>query len=122
MGLFGKLFGKKQDKWYMVADWVRQGNIYLVGLKRTLEIEEAAFGGMLIAAKINGWSGGNEFFIISNGDGVLKQIEDGMSILGQEASELGIKFIEFTKKKERGSMEEDFFKICMEGGFSIEIP
>lgn len=129
MGLFGKLFGKKQaqtEMWYMVAEWIRQGNIYLVGSRRTLEIEEAAFGAMLISAKISGWTGGNEFFIISGEKGVLRQFEDGMCIFGEEASELGIKFFEFTNKERNdwkgGNLDEDFLKICLEGGFSIEIP
>ena len=111
-------------EWNLVADWINKSNVYLIGSKRTIEVDEAVFCGMLVIAKINGWAGGNDLFIIKNNHGILRQLEDGMGIFGDEASELGIKYFEFKKEQGGGMVQEnlaeDFLKVCIEGGFTVE--
>ena len=80
---------------------------------------------VLVTAKINGWQGGNEFFDIIGKKGILREIKNNMSVDEEYAVELGIKYYDFIKKNtdgegNRGDLDEDFLRICAEGGFHIK--
>lgn len=112
--------------WTFVLERIRKSDLQLVGKKRAVKIPEMDLGGILVVAKINGWTGGEHFFDIdiAQGQGVLREFQDGMSIYGDEAAQLGVKFSDFKKTYGEGEAEnedhvESFLQICAEGGFFI---
>ena len=112
-------------EWVFVAERFSGDVIQLIGRKRIVEIEDVVFGLVLVTAKINGWQGGNEFFDIIGKKGILREIKNNMSVDEEYAVELGIKYYDFIKKNtdgegNRGDLDEDFLRICAEGGFHIK--
>lgn len=113
-------------EWIFVADRFSGEVIHLIGKKRVVEIEDIVFGLVLVTAKINGWQGGEEFFDIVGEKGILREIKNNMSVGEEHAVELGIKYYDFIKKNtdgegNRGNLDENFLRICAEGGFYIKI-
>ena len=110
--------------WTLVPQHIGSGPVVLVGGKREVEISEVVFCFALVAAKINGWRGGEELFRTVDGSEVLNRISDGMTVKNDEALELGVKYFDFIKTNSdggnRGNFDEEFLRVCTEGGFSVE--
>ena len=112
-------------EWIFVAERFEGNVMQLIGRKRIVEIEDIVFGLVLVTAKINGWQGGDEFFDIVGKKGILREIKNNMSVDEEYAVELGIKYYDFIKKNtdgegNRGDLDENFLRICAEGGFYIK--
>ena len=111
-------------KWTLLPERIGAGTLLLIGNKRKVEIEESVFCFVLVAGKINAWSGGDGLFETIEGREVLLPLQDGLSIENEDAVELGVQYYDFIKKNsdggDRGEFDENFLRLCAEGGFYIK--
>jgi hypothetical protein len=112
-------------KWRMVPEDIHPGTLLLIGTKRQVELKQSTFGLMLIMAKINGWSGGAQFFDIVGDQGTLRKLRDGIKVYAADAIELGVKYYDFAQQHakggNRGDLDAELLRLCTEGGFSVNL-
>lgn len=110
----------------IVDEWIRPFPLVLIGSERCT-IDEQEFGIVLIAAKTEGWSGGDRFFrLLDKNDGALLPFFSGAGIWGDEAIELAMCFRSFVQSD--GDASEDGMELANvlhrlggSGGFKIEV-
>ena len=123
MGIKDFFRKKPKIKYNIVADWIKPP-VLLEGT----EIQIHVLSGdhytkiltMLIGAKGNGWHGGNDFFIVEGTDAVVKSLDQGMKIKGEDAIELSDIIKNNYKVWQDDPEIKSFVKLCENGGFIIK--
>lgn len=112
--------------WTIVTTNIGNRMFRLQGTRRSIDVAEMTLVSIIIGAKAHGWDGGNGFFEIHGSKGVLRRITDGMEVVAEEAKGFGITFYDFVQKEtdsdagiRKGTLAEDFLKLCLEGNFRI---
>ena len=109
-------------KWHIVADYIKPP-ILIRGKRRQIDVVEGEhytkIVTLLVAAKDSGWRGGEGFFIVANGDGLVRELESGMGLNAEESEDL-VRIIK-SNYQDWGADQEiaEFVLLCEEGGFRI---
>lgn len=110
-------------KWHIVAEFIKPP-VVLQGRNKCINITSrehyTKIIGLLIGAKDAGWRGGDSFFVISKGEGLIRRFETGMAINSQDARELAEKIKYGLGGWQEDTQVTDFVTLCEDGGFRVQ--